>query len=58
MEVVRDNLPTEGVIIGGVHFKPGKVETVDAELGAALTERKGFTEVSTKATTTKEKRGS
>lgn len=43
MKVVRDDLPTEGVHIGGVHFKPGIAETVDAELGKVLVERKGFT---------------
>ena len=56
MKVKNDNIPTEGVHIGGVHFKPGKAETVDAELGTALVERKGFIEVTTKTVTATEKK--
>lgn len=42
MKVVNDILPTEGVVINGIHFLPGKVTSVDDELGTALIARKGF----------------
>lgn len=54
MKVVNDKLPTEGVIIGGTKFCPGKEQEVSAELGKALVERKGFKEVGGKPKTKKE----
>lgn len=42
MKIVNDTLPTEGVVINGIHFLPGKVTSVDDELGKALIARKGF----------------
>lgn len=54
MKVVREDLPTEGVIIGGTKFLPGKEQEVSAELGKALVERKGFKEVGGKPKNKKE----
>lgn len=45
MKVVRDDIPTEGIKINGIQFKPGVEVEVDDEMGRALTERKGFREV-------------
>jgi len=42
MKVVKEDLPTEGVKIAGVHFMPGVPQDVDKKLGEALIERKGF----------------
>lgn len=49
MKVVRNDLPTEGVIIGGTKFCPGVEQEVSAELGKALVKNKGFKEVGGKA---------
>lgn len=53
MRVKKEQLPTEGIKINGVKFYPGIAEDVDDEMGKALVERKGFTEV-TKAKKKKE----
>lgn len=42
MFVKRDELPTEGIHINKIHFKPGVAVEVDDEMGRALVERKGF----------------
>lgn len=54
MKVVRDDLPTEGVTIGGIKFRPGEEQDVSAELGKALVENKGFKEVGEKPKNKKE----
>ncbi len=48
MRVKKDQLPTEGIKINGIKFYPGVAEDVDDEMGRALVERKGFTEVKAK----------
>ena len=48
MKIVNNNLPKEGVVIGYVHFAPGKPEEVEEVFGRDLIERKGFKEVTTK----------
>ncbi|MFQ5737137.1 MAG: hypothetical protein ACE5GY_09815 [Thermodesulfobacteriota bacterium] len=45
MKIVRDDLPTEGVTIAGIRFKPGEPQKVDEGLAAELIERKGFKQV-------------
>jgi hypothetical protein len=42
MKIIRHDLPTEGVKIAGIHFKPGKEEEVDNALAKELVDRKGF----------------
>ena len=45
MKVVREDLPSEGIIINNITFKPGVPQEVKAELGEQLIARKGFKEV-------------
>lgn len=56
MLVKRDDLPTEGIHINKIHFKPGEAVEVDEPMGQALTARKGFVEV-TKTKKKKEEGG-
>ena len=42
MLIKRDELPTEGVVINGIHFLPGKPTKVDDVLGESLVQHKGF----------------
>lgn len=48
MKVIKEDLPTEGVVIAGVRFMPGKTSDVDAALGRELIKRKGFSEAGKK----------
>lgn len=59
MKIKKDDLPTEGVKIQGIHFLPGKSTTVSKELGKFLTDnsRKGFVEVREEAKDTNKKKG-
>ena len=45
MKVVRDDLPVEGIKIGGILFKSAKIMDVDKKLGDVLVKRKGFIEI-------------
>ena len=45
MKIVRDDIPTEGIIIENITFRPGVPQEVKAELGEQLIARKGFKEV-------------
>ena len=47
MKIVKDDLPTEGVIIEKITFKPGIPQEVAKNLGEQLIARKGFREVGT-----------
>lgn len=56
MNIINNDLPSEGVKIGGILFKPREPREVSEEMGKELCNRKGFKiALPTKSNTTKRK---